>query len=140
MAARWGPIKVHYMFQDELGAFPPVELNPPVYYNLYTDPSEKYNLTSDKIDPTVLSNLNAAVATLRSQLTPLHYPLFNPMSNASLICCRTEAATASICVCGGKKALLGAAPVEFYQPIIPPVNQRDLVITPESELAGLEYF
>jgi len=121
MAARYGSLKAHYITQDDEGDSAPVTQNPPIYYDLYHDPSEKYPLPSDKIDQTLLANLNAAVAAHKASIVPT-VPLLDKLTNNSLVCCRSDP-TAPPCVCGGKKALKGVPP--NYTPIIPPLS-RDL--------------
>jgi len=72
-AIRKGPYKAHFMTQSEYGPDPRMVHDPPLLYNLLTDPSEKYDI-ADKY-PEVIDEIKKILEDHNSTLVPVENQL-----------------------------------------------------------------
>lgn len=67
-AVRQGPFKAHYLTRSAYGPDQPEKHDPPLLFHLAHDPSERFNLATNK--PAALSEIARAVAEHRARLVP----------------------------------------------------------------------
>jgi len=72
-AVRKGAFKAHFITQTEYGTDMPVIQDPPLLFNLNTDPSEKYNVANER--PEVIEELRVILQSHKATVIPVENQL-----------------------------------------------------------------